>query len=179
MSVIGGRAVLNVGDRKPVEQVVVADRSTAAKCRSRDFGLVLHAVHVGIAAAHNGRHGIADKIRVPANRRQHIECRLVQDLAGGSVRGLDHGGLASHGDRLLHRPYFKLDVEREELLCADSHIRPLESLEAWNGDPDGVHARIDRGKGVLTHIVRRCFSNSSAALHRERHRRARNDTLSV
>jgi hypothetical protein len=75
------RAVLHVGDRIAVEQVVVADRDAAAERDARRFGLILHPVHVRIAGVGDGRHGVAGEKSHPADARQRFERLAVEDVA--------------------------------------------------------------------------------------------------
>ena len=96
------RAVLQVGDRKAVEQVVVADRDAAAERDPRRFGLILHPVHVRVA-------GVGDRRDACCSPEYAIRLMLgsVSSVVLSSTSPVDafdvsiSGALGGHRDRFL------------------------------------------------------------------------------
>ena len=173
------RAILQIGNRESVEQIVVADRNSAAQREARRLGLILHPVHVRIAGVGDGRNGIAHEVRHPADARQRLERRFIEHVAGRRVRRVDERRFRGDCHGLFDRADLEDDVERQELLRADTRILALERLEAGDRRANRVHARRYSWKRVFAGVVRGRVARHAGFLIDERDGRAGNHALRI
>ena len=110
---IGRGAILQVGDREPVNEVVVGAHRPAAHRHGRVPHLILHPVPVRVAACLDGRLQVRHEENAPAGRRNGLERFCVEDVAGRRVRRLDQWRLAGHRDRFLEGADLEHDVEAD------------------------------------------------------------------
>ena len=125
---IGGRAVLQVGDREPVEQVVVRSHPPAAHRQRRGAALILHAVPVGVAAALHRRHRDRHQEDVAADARQRFERLRVEHVGMRGVGRLDQRRIRRDRDRLFEGADLERDVQRQECLRRDADARRSKVL---------------------------------------------------
>jgi hypothetical protein len=176
---IGRGAVLEVGHRKAIHEVVVrADRAAA----HRDGGvadLILHAVPVRVAAGLHRRFEVGEQEEAPSRGRNGLQGLRVDHAAGRGVRRVDERRLAGDRDRLFDRADFEIDVDGDELLRADHNPFALERSVAAQHGQQTVHARIDGGKCVLAGAVRHGIPRDIRLIVNQHHCGARHDAARV
>ena len=172
-------AVLEVGDRESVDEVVVGAHRAATHRHRRVADLILHPVPVRVAARLHRRLKVGHQEDAAAGRRDRLQRFGVEHVAGRRVHRVDERRLAGDRDRFLERADFERDVQPDDLLHADGHVLPLECLVALHRRFDGVGTGFDGGEGVLAHTVGdRVARHAVRAVH-HRHGHAGDDALRV
>ena len=150
---VGRRAVLQVGDGEPVDQVVVGAHRAAAHRHRRVADLILHAVPVRVAAGLHRRLEVRHEEDAAPGSGNRLERFGVEHVAGRRVHRVDERRLAGDRNRLFERADFERDVEPDELLHADRDAFSLERLVALHRRLHGVGPWLDGGEGILADPV--------------------------
>ncbi len=174
-----GRAVDEVGDRHPFEQVAVAAPRPAAQRQVGRVRLVLIAHELRVARLDDARRRDRRVEGVAPEDRQRLQRILVQRRGHRCARPLDHRRRAGHRHLLAQLADLQREVLHNRLLRADPQTRPFLALEPGEADPETVDARQHAREHVLADVVRHRGARGVGLFIRQRHLHAGDHTLGI
>ena len=173
------RAVVQLGNRDTVEEVVVATDGAAAQRDTRGVGLILLAVELRVANRRHRRDGDRNEEGVAARGRQRLEDLAVERVTDRGVGRLDEWRVGRYRDLLFNRADFQDQVDGQSGLGADRDPALLVGLVPRERRADRVGSRSDGGKRVLADLVGDGVTGNSRALVHQGDSHARDDPLGV